>query len=102
MGDSHKMSDLFKSNKLTIEHRRNYLTEFDKNQENSGDKYPLKSLDFYNFYTHHTHFELTTYINFEFYNSKDNRDRTRKVAAFLGDTSYKQKPSPIAVLTQRH
>ena len=31
---------------------------------------------------HHTHFELTTYINFGFHNSKDNRDIARNVAAF--------------------
>ena len=34
------------------------------------------------FNIHHTHFELTTYINFGFHNSKDNRDIARNVAAF--------------------
>ena len=49
MVDSHKMSNHFKSNKINVDNIRNYLTEFEKNHENSGDKYPLKSLDFYDF-----------------------------------------------------
>ena len=43
------MSNHFKSNKITVDDIQNYLTEFEKNHENSGDKYPLKSLDFYDF-----------------------------------------------------
>ena len=50
MVDSHKMSNHFKSNKINVDNIRNYLTEFEKNHENSGDKYPLKSLDFYDFF----------------------------------------------------
>ena len=51
---------------------------------------------------HHTHFELTTYINFGFHNSKDNRDIARNVAAFwVIQAIYNLiREQPIAFITE--